>query len=105
MLLDQFQESKSVKRQQLFDFFQAAGAVSLDFAYLTRNESTVHEATRFLNMKPVLPTEEIMNLIGVKGGPELGSLLKELKRMQFLGKIPQKEDPRRLLTRWLVKPQ
>jgi tRNA nucleotidyltransferase/poly(A) polymerase len=103
ILLDQFEKTKPVNRQELFDFFHAAGDALLDFALLTRNKHTFHEAVRFLNIKSVLPTEEIMSLTGVKGGPELGSYLKEVKRIQFLGKIAERDDARRVLSQWLAR--
>jgi tRNA nucleotidyltransferase (CCA-adding enzyme) len=98
MLLDEFQKAKSARRQQLFDLFYASGVTVLDFALLTRNKKILHEAMRFVNMSSLLPTEEIMNLTGVKGGAELGSFLKEMKRMQFLGKIAQRGDALRFFS-------
>jgi len=101
ILLEELQKTKSVGRQRLFDLFYASGDALLDFALLTRNRKILHEAMRFLNMRSLVATQEIMDLTGVKGGVELGAFLKELKRMQFLGKIAQRADALRLVSNGL----
>jgi len=59
----------------------------MDFAFLTMRQGLLGKARRFMVAKPVLTAERIMEITRLDPGPELGKVLGELKKLQFLGEI------------------
>ncbi len=96
-LLSVYEKNRRINRTKLYDLLAAAGEGAMDFALLTRRKGFVREARRFLAMKGLLSAGKIMEITGVGAGPELGSLLREVRKMQFLGKLRNENDA----IRWL----
>jgi len=71
----------------VFDLFTTAGDAAMDFALLRQSLRLVKEAERFLRTPPLLSAEKVMDMTGLTPGPELGRVLREIKKMQFLKKI------------------
>jgi tRNA nucleotidyltransferase/poly(A) polymerase len=90
--LDAYEKNRRMNRAKIFEFFVGAREGAFDLALLTRRRRLVEDAQRFLGMMNIVTTARIMDITGLNGGPELGSLLKELKRMQFLGRISDEES-------------
>ena len=63
----------------------------MDFAVLTRRKRLLDDAERFLNIKQALSTRKIIGITGARG-PEIGKIIKEMRCLQFIGKINKEED-------------
>jgi len=50
--------------------------------------------------EPFINGEQIMSLLNLKAGPELGRALKLLREEQAIGNIKSKEDAKQLLQNW-----
>ncbi|HXX56543.1 MAG TPA: hypothetical protein VEI96_00915 [Thermodesulfovibrionales bacterium] len=96
-LREDYPNKGRLRREEIFDGFVKEGDSLVDFAILSRNLWNVRESLRCMNMRPLLRTEEIMRQIGVKGGPELGLLKRDMMRMQFLLKLKSVSDARQWL--------
>ena len=96
-LLTAYEKNRKIDREKLYDLFSEAGEGAMDFALLTRRRGFVREAQRFLAMKGLLSAEKIMEITGMSEGPGLGGLMKEMRKMQFLGKLRNEND----VIRWL----
>lgn len=86
-LLRKYRQGERTDAAGVYDLFMEADVAAIDFAVLTREQRLFSAAKRFLNMGVVLSAERIMEITGLGSGPELGTLLKKLRRMQFLGEI------------------
>ncbi len=91
-LLDAYMKEAVLSDSRIFDLFAEAGDALRDIALLTRKMSFLRKAERFLQISPVLAAEEVMRVTGLESGPELGRVLRGMKKLQFLGKIKSKKD-------------
>lgn len=98
-LLREYEKNRTMNASWIFDIFTEAGDAVMDFALLARREKLLKKAERFMNIQPALPTEKVMEITALVGGPGLGALLKEMRRLQFIGKIRNEKDARA----WLSK--
>ncbi len=89
-LLEQYGKHPRMKKSEMFELFSGAGDAVMDIALLSRKPGFVAEAGRFLRMKAFLPAQTVMKITGLRPGPELGGTLKEMKKLQFLGKLRDK---------------
>ena len=98
-LLDAYTYTKKedLNDLKIFDLFAEAGDAVMDLALLTKKVSFHRKAERFLQISPVLAAEEVMRVTGLGSGPELGRILHEMKKVQFLGKIKDEEGARKWL--------
>lgn len=99
-LLDNLRRGGGLQRPVLFCLFEEAGDSLMDFALMTGRVRVIEEARRFLSMKKLLSSEEVMSLSGLKGGPELHETLKELKRAQYTGRAISRDDARKFLEKY-----
>ncbi|HWR58610.1 MAG TPA: hypothetical protein VN328_06960, partial [Thermodesulfovibrionales bacterium] len=97
-LLKEYEERANMKRDEVFEIFTEAGNAAMDFAILRQRRSLLREAERFLSMRPVLSAQTVMDITGCRPGRELGALLKEMKKMQFLGRIRDEDEALRWLS-------
>lgn len=86
-LLEQIKERRDMNRTQMFELFTEAGDAAMDIALLARRHRFLEEAERFLGMRTVLPAQTVSEISGLGSGPELGAILKEMKSLQFLGRL------------------
>jgi tRNA nucleotidyltransferase/poly(A) polymerase len=91
-LLERVEKDRNFDDPMVFDLFSTAGEAVMDFALLTRSRRVLKKAVRFLGSSPVLTTAKLMRISGVPPGPELGHLLRDMKKMQFLGKITDEKE-------------
>ena len=91
-LMSMFEKEKRANSAEMYDLFAEAGDGAMDFALLTRRRRFVKEAERFLSMKNLLPAERVMEITGSGEGPKLGLLIKEMRKMQFLGELRDEND-------------
>ncbi|GAB4411534.1 MAG: CCA tRNA nucleotidyltransferase [Thermodesulfovibrionales bacterium] len=96
-LLDIIANRPNITKGEAFDLLTAAGSGVMDIALLSRRGRFVREAERFLMIRPLLRAEEIIDITGIRTGPELGTIINEMRRGQFLGRIKDEEDARLLL--------
>lgn len=96
-LLDIIANRPNITKGEAFDLLTAAGSGVMDIALLSRREGFVREAERFLMIRPLLRAEDIIDITGIRTGPELGIVINEMRRGQFLGRIKDAEDARALL--------
>jgi len=96
-LLDIIAGRPKITKGEAFDLLEAAGSGAMDIALLSRRERFVQEAERFLMIRPLLRAEDIIDITGIRTGPELGTMINELRRGQFLGRVRDEEDARALL--------
>lgn len=98
-LLKRYEKNRGMNDVRIFDIFTEAGDAVMDFALLAGREKLLKKAERFMNIQPVLPAEKVMEITALGGGPGLGALLKEMRCLQFIGKIRNEKDARA----WLSK--
>lgn len=91
-LLTRYRRLERIDKSQLLSLFEGAGTALMDFALLSQRERIVKEALRFGSIRSLIGAEEIMTITGVKEGPFLGEILKDQRRMQFLGRIVDRKD-------------
>ncbi|MCL5024184.1 MAG: hypothetical protein M1497_12625 [Nitrospirae bacterium] len=77
---------------RLFDLFEEAGDGVRDFAFLTTSKKIVKKAGHFLGMRPVMRAEKVIEVAGLEAGPQIGRVLSEMKKQQFLGEIRDETD-------------
>lgn len=72
-------------KNKIFDTFAKAKGAAFDILVLSGKTGLIHEAERFLKIwkRGIMTSEEIMAITGIKGGPKLGCLINEIKRLQF----------------------
>lgn len=100
-LIGKFEELSEKKEDiDLFELFYRAGHVLTDLIILTGNMGLLSSLKRFnrIMKKSMLSSEEIMEITCIKGGQELGSMIKELKKLEFQGVIRKREDAIKLLS-------
>ncbi len=88
-----------VSRGKLFELFEGIGDGAEDFLLIRRLTEYLPEYRRYLKVirKPNMPAEEIVRLTGPIPGPDLGRLIRALRRGQFLDEKWTKADSRRML--------
>lgn len=88
-----------LQRGEVFELFDKAGEALIDLLVLTGNTGRVKDAGRFMRIskKGILSSEEIMEVTGLKPGRRLGELIREMKRLQFEGKIRSRAEAVRRL--------
>jgi tRNA nucleotidyltransferase/poly(A) polymerase len=96
-LLSIYEENRNIDDVLIFDLFTKAGDAVMDLALLTRSQRILKKAEHFLRISPVLSTAKIMDITGIAPGPELGRVLHEIKKLQFLGKVKDEKDARKWL--------
>lgn len=89
--LTRYTKLKRLAKKQLFNLFEEAGDGVMDLAVLTRRKRLLDDAERFLNIKQTLSTKNIIGITGARG-PEIGKLIKEMRCLQFTGKINNEDD-------------
>jgi tRNA nucleotidyltransferase (CCA-adding enzyme) len=96
-LLDAYTTKRYLNDLEIFDLFAEAGDALMDLALLTKKMSLLRKAEKFLQISPLLAAEEVMRVTGLGSGPELGCVLRDMKKLQFLGKIRS----RKAAMKWL----
>lgn len=91
-LLKELEEDKKMDKRRVFDLFSKAGEAVRDFSFLTMRQGVLKKAERFMVAKPVLTAERVMEITRIGQGPELGNVLRELRKLQFLGEIRNETD-------------
>ncbi len=98
-LLDACKMKQRLDDSEIFDLFARAEGAVMDFALLTKKMSFLRKAGRFLKIRALLSAEEVMGVTSLGPGPELGRVLHDMRRRQFLGQLKNEEDARK----WLCK--
>jgi tRNA nucleotidyltransferase (CCA-adding enzyme) len=85
---------------ELFDLFRDAGDSAEDLMLITNHASLLPELRRFMRIdsKGLLDSREIMEIAGIRGGPRLGRIIMEMKRLQFAGRVRTKEAAKRWIS-------
>jgi tRNA nucleotidyltransferase/poly(A) polymerase len=91
-LLNTYEENRDIDDSRIFDLFTAAGDAVMDFARLTRSRRILKKAELFIRIPSVLPAAEVMEMSGLGPGPSLGRLLREMRKLRFLGEIENEKD-------------
>ena len=91
-LLRELDEDKKMDKRRVFDLFSKAGEAVRDFSFLTMRQGLLTKARSFMVAESVLTSERIMEITRLGPGPELGNILGELKKLQFLGEIKKEKD-------------
>jgi tRNA nucleotidyltransferase/poly(A) polymerase len=91
-LLEQYEEGRTLDDATLFDLLTGADEAVLDFGFLTGRLRYLRKAERFLRIPRVASTDEIMKIAGLSPGPDVGLILREMKKLQFLGTIIDHTD-------------
>lgn len=77
---------RSLSSRILFDIFYGLKEASIDFSILTGRKGIFQEAQRFLIMEDLIPGERLAKITGLRG-KELGETLREIRCLQFTGRI------------------
>lgn len=96
-LLDTYKKKEDLNDSEIFDLFAGAEDAVMDFALLTKKMRFLKKVERFLQVRSVLAAEEVMRVTGLESGPELGRVLHDMRKLQFLGKIKDEEGARKWL--------
>jgi tRNA nucleotidyltransferase/poly(A) polymerase len=94
-----FKRADASDPHALFELFYEAGEASFDIVVIAGRMELMGELKRFqrISGKPLISTEEVMEITGVGGGPKLGRILKDLAKHRFSRDIRGRRDA----TRWL----
>lgn len=78
----------------LFELFSETGDASFDILVLSGRMELINEFKRFqrISRKPLIKAEDVMELTGVGSGPELGGILRDLRKLRFSRAIRSKRD-------------
>jgi tRNA nucleotidyltransferase (CCA-adding enzyme) len=100
-LYGKFAAIRGLGRGEVFDLFDESGEALVDLLVLTGNIGYLREGERFMRVSKegMLSSEEIMKTAGIGPGRKLGHLIREMKRLQFEGRIRSKAQARRLLAK------
>jgi tRNA nucleotidyltransferase/poly(A) polymerase len=98
-LLCEYMRIGALNDSDVFDLFTEAGDGALDVALLARKTGMLRKAGRFLQTPSLLAADEVMRVTGLTSGPELGRVLHDMKKQQFLKKIRDERDARNWLSR------
>lgn len=81
-------------KERLFELFFMAGEASLDILIGKGRYELLKEYKRFDRVwkRGLLHSEEIMKMTGLTEGPEIGKIIKELKKAQFEGIIRNRKQ-------------
>lgn len=90
--LSAYKKYHSITREDIFELFNAAGEAVMEFVLLTGDIRLIKEAEIYLNIKGILTAGEIQGMAGGVSGAGLGRLIKEMKKLQFTGKITNRES-------------
>jgi hypothetical protein len=95
-----FSEIDMSDSRGLFELFYETGDASLDLLVVSGRMELLGELKRFqrIQKKPLVKTEEVMELTGVGSGPELGRILKDLSKLRFSREIRGRRDAARWLS-------
>lgn len=77
---------RSLGSRIIFDIFYKLKEASVDFSILTGRKKIFLEAQRFLQMEDLIPGERLAEITGLKG-EMIGEVLRELRYLQFTGRI------------------
>ncbi len=107
---------KKVSDKAIYNFFKKVGDLASDVIFISaldvgstrRLNGQVNKAisyweyinnllNKYYNMQskiiePLLNGKEIMEILGIKEGPEIGNIIEKLKEAQALGKIEEKDE-------------
>lgn len=83
--IKEFREGKG----NLFDVFLASKDAAIDILIIKNRLHLLRDYERFQKIwkKGILSSGDIVNITGIKHGPRLGSIIIELKKAQFEGKV------------------
>lgn len=90
--LSAIEKNANLHDSQVYDLFTGAGDAVKDLALLSRRQRFLKRAERFMKISRLISPEDIMEMKGIGPGSELGRILSEMKRQQFLGKIKDERD-------------
>lgn len=90
---------KKPMEKDFYDIFFKIKDVAQDIAVLINNRHLLNEYIRFkrISKKAYLSSHEIMEISGTKDGKELGSLIKKLKKAQFMFHVKNKRQAKKLV--------
>jgi tRNA nucleotidyltransferase/poly(A) polymerase len=91
------QELKGAKHnlnEKLFDIFQISKEAAMDILIIEGRLGLLKDHMKFKRIwkKGILSSEEIISISNVKNSPKLGSIIKELKKVQFEGRVKSKRS-------------
>ncbi len=94
-----FSEIRTEDMNRLFDIFDRSGEAALDLLILTGKTDLYPQYRRFRRIlsRPLMGADEIIQATGISPGPQVGRLLKTLRRLQFNGKIKRRRDALRYI--------
>lgn len=83
---------KGMTKGQMFDLFDASKDALEDLLIMSGNIGFITEALRFRRLmeKGILTAEEVMKSTGMTPGPELGRLMRTIRKCQFEGSATTK---------------
>ncbi len=99
-LFRQYMTINKSNKYDMFELFYIAGESAGDLLILTGNPALMEELKRFekIQDKGLMNAVEIMKITGIGSGPRIGSLIREMKRLQFTGEL----NTRRAARKWLT---
>jgi tRNA nucleotidyltransferase/poly(A) polymerase len=100
MMYEMFKYPPKSRSSELFELFWAAGDAAEDLLLICDREELMAELRRFrrIKAKGLIGSEEVMDASGIRGGPRLGGIIREMKRLQFTGGLRDRETA----MRWIL---
>lgn len=85
---------KPRNRGEIFDFFLTASDAAWDVMMTTNRFHLLGDLKTFQGIwkKCIVSSEEIMDYTGIRSGPELGEIIRWLKKAQFTGVISSRDE-------------
>jgi len=100
---DNFLHKRRIRRGMLFDLFVLTGDAAIDFLITNRMIGSLRDYERYRKIikKGLLTSAEIIRTTGISPGPDLGRLIRMIKRGEFDHRVKTKKEGIQLIMKKL----
>ena len=86
---------------ELFDLFEESKDTAPDVLMLAQRDWALEEYRRYVKItrRPIISAEEIMEEVGIKEGPLVGRLMREIGKKRFIGEVRGIQDAMKFISK------
>lgn len=92
--MKEFSRKRNLGRDTLFDIFMKSKEASRDFLIIRDRRDLLKEYDRFKKIwkNGLISSKQVINILKLKTGPQIGNIIREVKKAQFERKISSKRQ-------------